>query len=180
MEMGRETMKSNTDHDLGKKRVIIRSPWHDNPIDYITNIEVPKFQSKFTERLAISSINTEVTRKLARLFFQHDLKLVVFSAAWCKDCQIVIPVLAKLYQMTKIPMKILGDVKVNQSGMPQWHVPPSPPEINELAVVKVPAIIILDDNNNELARIYEQPPEGYTLEQHMFKLLTGILEQGES
>ncbi|MHA1791104.1 MAG: TlpA family protein disulfide reductase [Promethearchaeota archaeon] len=157
-------------------RVIIRSFYFSDPIKYIEHIENQKNQAKFIEKLSMSRIDPEVTKKLEHVIKKNKLQLVVFSASWCKDCQQVIPVLAKIYQETQIPIKQLGNVKVNLKKPPQWHVPPSPPEINELDVKKIPAILILDQGNIEIARIYEQPPEGKSLEQHLLDTITNALK----
>ncbi|MHA1998907.1 MAG: TlpA family protein disulfide reductase [Promethearchaeota archaeon] len=165
-----DAAKNPAAYKVGDK-VIVKSFSFNDPTSYITNIQKASLQVKFTERLAVSRINTHVTSQLIEQIRKHKLKFVVFSADWCKDCWQVIPVLSKIYQFAKFPIRVLGGIKVNINTPPQWHSPPSPPEINFLEVEKIPAIIILDQKSIEIARIYEQPPPGKTLEQHLLKTI---------
>ena len=162
------------------KRVIVKSWSYDDPISYITNIDIAQYQVKFSEKLSTSRIRPEIASKLGQVVLENKLKFLVFSADWCKDSQEVLPLLAKIYQVTKIPMKILGGIKKNLNPPPAWKVPPSPPEILEYGVEKVPCILILDKNSYEVARVYEQPPPGKSLEQHLLNVIETHLENAES
>ena len=157
-------------------RVLIKSFSFPDPITYIEHINDASLQAKFTEKLAVSRISAEDAQKLGKFLYDNKLKFVVFSASWCKDCQTVIPLLAKINQIAKMPMQLLGDVKVNLQKPPQWHSPPSPPEINELDVKKIPAILVLNKNSKEIVRMYEQPPEGKSLEKYLVTIIQEALE----
>nr|MDO8088494.1 thioredoxin family protein [Candidatus Sigynarchaeum springense] len=152
-------------------RIIIKSFAYDNPITYIEHIDVPAHQVRFTEKLAMSRIIPAHAQKLGKAIRDRGLKLVVFSGSWCKDCQEVIPALAKICQVTDIPMKILGGAKFSQQKPPTWHVPPSPPEMNELNIERIPAILFVDKYGVEVLRYYERPPAGKSLEQHLLDLV---------
>jgi thiol-disulfide isomerase/thioredoxin len=148
-------------------RVIIKSFAYDDPVSYIEHIDTPSHQVKFTEKLTMSRINPEAAQKLGKAIRERELKLVIFSGSWCKDCQETIPILAKICQVTKIPMKILGGAKFSQQKPPTWHVPPSPPEMNDLNIERIPAILFIDKNGIEVLRYYERPPVGKSLEQYL-------------
>jgi hypothetical protein len=152
-------------------RVIIKSFAYDDPVAYIEHIETPAYQVKFTEKLTMSRINPETAQKLGKAIRDRGLKLVIFSGAWCKDCQEIIPILAKICQVTKIPMKLLGGAKFSQQKPPTWHVPPSPPEMNELGIERIPAILFIDKAGMEVLRHYERPPVGKSLEQHLLDIV---------
>ncbi|MEX2681972.1 MAG: TlpA family protein disulfide reductase [Candidatus Sigynarchaeota archaeon] len=152
-------------------RVIIKSFAYEDPISYIEHIDTPSHQVKFTEKLATSRVIPEIAQKLGKAIRDRKLKLVVFSGSWCKDCQEVIPALAKICQVTSIPMKILGGAKFSQQKPPTWHVPPSPPEMNELNIERIPAILFIDKNGVEVLRFYERPPAGKSLEHHLLDLV---------
>jgi thiol-disulfide isomerase/thioredoxin len=152
-------------------RVIIKSFAYDDPVSYIEHIDTPAHQAKFTERLTISRIVPGTAQKLGKAIRDRELKLVIFSGSWCKDCQETIPILAKICQVTKIPMKILGGAKFSQEKPPTWHVPPSPPEMNDLNIDRIPAILFLDKNGVEVLRYYERPPVGRSLEQHLLDII---------
>lgn len=170
---------SNGDRDAGTvdgpatgRKVIIRSFAFSDLIAYIEHVEPPLLQSKFTEKLAVSHVNPVDAQRLGRLVHENGLHLVVFSAAWCKDCQEVIPTLAKVNQIAAMPVKVLGGAKVNLQQPPQWHSPPTPPEFNELDIKKIPAILVIGKERRELARFYERPPPGKTLELHLLETVT--------
>ncbi|NMC06894.1 MAG: hypothetical protein GYA24_16870 [Candidatus Lokiarchaeota archaeon] len=155
----------------GTSRVIIKSFAYDDPISYIEHVDTPSHQVKFTEKLTMTRITPETAQKLGRAMRDRELKLVIFSGSWCKDCQEIIPILAKICQVTKIPMKILGGAKFSQQKPPTWHVPPSPPEMNELGIERIPALLFIDKNGIEVLRFYERPPVGKSLEQHLLDLV---------
>ena len=155
------------------KKIIIKSFAYDDPVAYIEHIETPGHQAKFIEKLSVSHINSEIVHKLGKMVHDQDLHFVIFSGSWCKDCQEIIPILAKIKQVTKIPMKIVGGAKINFAKSPKWGVP-SPPEMNALNIEKIPAILILDVNNHELARFYERPPPGKSLEHVLLELVSNI------
>ncbi|HME52646.1 MAG TPA: thioredoxin family protein [Candidatus Lokiarchaeia archaeon] len=157
------------------KKIIIKSFSYEDPVAYIEHIDTPSHQVKFTEKLSVSHINSEIVQRLGKMVRDRGLHFVVFSGSWCKDCQEIIPILAKINQVTRIPMKIVAGAKLNLMNSPKWG-PPSPPEMNEFNIEKIPAILILDTGNHELARFYERPPPGKSLEHVLLDLVTGIVK----
>lgn len=152
-------------------RVIIKSFAYDDPVAYIEHIETPAHQVKYTEKLTMSRIVPETAQKLGKAIRERELKLVIFAGSWCKDCQETVPILAKICQVTRITMKILGGAKFSQKKPPTWHVPPSPPEMNDLNIDRIPAILFIDKSGLEVLRFYERPPVGKSLEQHLLELV---------
>jgi len=153
------------------EKVLIKSFSYPDPVSYIEHIDQPGHQVKFTEKLTVSRINPETAQRLGKVIHDNNLKFVIFSGSWCKDCQEMLPVLAKIHQVTKIPMRILGGAKFSIEKPPTWHSPPSPPEMNDLGIEHIPAILILDKGNHEIARFYERPPMGKSLEQHLLDII---------
>jgi thiol-disulfide isomerase/thioredoxin len=171
-------MASNPD-----EKILVKSFSWTDPIAYIEHIDEPSQQVKFTEKLTVTRVKPEVAQKLGKLVRDYKLRFIVFSASWCKDCQEVLPALAKINQIANIPMKILGGAKINQlvqANGNKWHIPPSPPEMNTYNIEKVPAILILDGYLHEIARMYERPPPGKTLEAYLLGLIETALGLGKT
>jgi thiol-disulfide isomerase/thioredoxin len=164
------TMKQEAESN-GAKKIIIKSFAYEDPVAYIEHIDTPGHQVKFTEKLSVTHINSEVVQRLGKMVRDHGLHFIVFSGSWCKDCQEIIPILAKIKQVTSISMKIIAGAKLNLVIPPKWGSP-SPPEMNELNIEKIPAILILDKSNHELARFYERPPPGKSLEHVLLDLVS--------
>jgi len=49
-------------------------------------------------------------------------------------------------------------------------IPPSPPEVREFKVEKVPTIVVFDTSSRELGKIIENPAPGKTLEEEILQL----------
>lgn len=158
----------------GEKKIIIKSFAYDDPISYIEHIDTPSHQVKFTEKLSVSHINSEIVQRLGKMVHDKGLRFIVFSGAWCRDCQEILPILAKINQVTRISMKIIGGAKLNLAKQPKW-ASPSPPEMNELNIEKIPAILIINQGNHEVARFYERPPPGKSLERVLLDLVSKIV-----
>ncbi|MHA1848447.1 MAG: TlpA family protein disulfide reductase [Promethearchaeota archaeon] len=166
------------DYIPGNSRVMIKSAGYKNPRDYINEIKDPKTRGMFLKNLNAQKVNRSKVKELVKLIQDNKLQLLVFSASWCKDCQKVVPALCRIHEIAgNIPMVILGNIKVNLNKFPQWHSPPSPPEVNYLRIKKVPAILILNQDLIEITRIYEQPPSKKSLEQHLIDLISSTLEK---
>ena len=61
----------------------------------------------------------------------------------------------------------------SKSNAKKWAVPPSPVEVEEFKVVKIPYIVVLDMRGVKRGEIVENPRPGLTLEEE----LLGILER---
>jgi thiol-disulfide isomerase/thioredoxin len=96
--------------------------------------------------------------------------VVVFSAEWCPDCQRNVPILALLSRETGLEVRVFGHL-MRDPKRKGWKIPPSPPEVNEFKVVKIPHIAVLDMDGEVVGEIIENPPKGKTLEQALLDIL---------
>ena len=132
--------------------------------------EVSVNQPKFIRTLSNYVLDKDVTGKLAD--YSDDIVIVAFSAEWCKDCHRNIPILHHISDTTGIEVRVFGhlmrDVKNKDK---HWRIPPSPVEVEEFNVGKIPLIVILDMKGMQLGQLVENPPEGKTLEETMLKIL---------
>ena len=104
--------------------------------------------------------------------FVNDLTLIVFSAAWCKDCTEAIPVLLHLEKTLNLDIRVFGKVKsapLDQDH--QWAIPPSPPEIEDWGVTAIPWIAIFNKNGESLGEIVEKAVQKPTLEEELLFVL---------
>ena len=73
-----------------------------------------------------------------------DYLIIVFSAEWCPDCMRNVPVLDLLAEATGIEVRVFGHIMRDaKSNTRKWAIPPSPPEVEEFNVVKIPLIVVL-------------------------------------
>jgi len=136
---------------------------------YIESLEQP-FQKKFLARKQDYRLNAEATTWLAG--FAKDYTLVVFSAQWCKDCTMNIPVLALISEATGIRVRVFGGLKRDPlSHARKWRIPPSPPEVETFHIDKIPTIIALSRDGREIGRIVENPKLTPTLEQEICEII---------
>ena len=77
-------------------------------------------------------------------------------------------------------MKVLGGAKLKIKEPREWHMPPSPPEMNTYNIEKIPAILILDHDLHEIAHFYERPPPGKTLEAFLLSMIESALGLGKT
>jgi hypothetical protein len=136
--------------------------------DYLTHTTGP-FRDKANERMKTYKIDASVIEELKK--YVNKLFVIVFSAEWClKDCAPNVPVLALLANKTGLNVRVFGGLTRDPSNPKErWKVPPSPPEVKDFKVEKVPTIIIFDANGRELGKIIENPAPNKTIEE-------GILE----
>ena len=136
--------------------------------DYLesSKAKTPKFQNN----LDSYRLNPKTVDKLRK--YVNKASVVIFSAEWCKDCYSNVPILAQLNRDTGFEVLVFGhlarDVKNPEK---RWKVPPSPPEVKEFDVKKIPLITVLDVQGQVLGEIVENPPEGKTLEQALLNIL---------
>jgi hypothetical protein len=98
--------------------------------------------------------------------------IVAFSATWCKDCAVNIPVLALLSEVTGLEIRVFRGIKKDSlSPLHKWRIPPSPPEIESFKIDKLPSILIFDIAGNEMGRIVEAPKLLPTLEQELLETI---------
>jgi len=98
--------------------------------------------------------------------------IVAFSADWCKDCAVNIPVLALISEATGLEVRIFGGLKKDPlSHTRKWRIPPSPSEVETFYVDKIPHIMVLDIKGNEIGKIIENPREKPTLEEELLRII---------
>jgi thiol-disulfide isomerase/thioredoxin len=128
---------------------------------------------QFTERKLMYTLDENVIEEIKN--HSGNVTVVAFSAEWCPDCHKNIPVLCLLNEATGMEVRVFGhlmrDAK-NPGGM--WRVPPSPPEVKEFNVVKIPLILVLNEHGETIGAIVENPPEGQTLEEALLEILKTI------
>jgi thiol:disulfide interchange protein len=135
---------------------------------YIDSLGQP-FREKFLTRKQTYQLKQETINQLKQFADKHII--VAFSAEWCKDCAVNIPVLAFISEATGIEVRIFGGLKKDPlNPLKKWRIPPSPPEVETFHIDKIPLIILFDENGNEIGRIIENPHEP-TLEEEMLKII---------
>lgn len=129
----------------------------------------------FNQRLQKYELNSSAIEKLKS--YTKDAHVFVFSAEWCPDCHRNVPVLKLIADATGIETRVFGrimkDAKNSKPSTPEekWKVPPSPPELMEFKVFKIPYITVLNGQGEELGAVIENPSEGMTLEEALLDIL---------
>jgi thiol-disulfide isomerase/thioredoxin len=129
-----------------------------------------KAKDAFDTRSAEYKLDTTVMKELKKKAYAYTI--VAFSAEWCPDCLRNIPVLHLIAEATGMGIRVFGhlmrDAKSNER---RWAVPPSPPEVEEFNVVKIPLIVVLNKRGEKIGEIIENPPTGKTLEQALLDIM---------
>lgn len=116
------------------------------------------------------TINEDAANELRPLL--KDLRVVIFSAAWCGDCKRAMQVLLHLEREYGLNAMVFGGIKTDPLNKDvKWRVPPSPPEINEWGATAIPWIVFFDSNGNKVATLIEKPHVKETLEEEMLYIL---------
>jgi len=135
---------------------------------YMDGLEQP-FKDKFLMRKETYRLKQEAINQLKK--FAKEYIIVAFSAEWCKDCAMNIPVLALISEATYIEIRIFGGLKKDTlSQTSKWRIPPSPQEVKIFNVDKIPLIIVFNIDGKEIGRIIENPQEP-TLEEELLKIV---------
>jgi len=136
---------------------------------YIDSLEQP-FKEKFLAKKQAYKLQPEAVEQLKR--FAQKCVIIVFSAAWCKDCTENIPVLSLISETTGLEVWVFGGLKKDPlSQVCKWRIPPSPPEVITFKVDKIPLMIIVDMDGREIGRIVESPKKWPTLEQELYEII---------
>jgi len=136
--------------------------------DYLSSVadKAPAFE----KRKAEYEFDEGIIAKLREV--ASGAVVVAFSAEWCKDCHRNIPVLDLISEKTGLEVRVFGHLmRDTKSPDERWSIPPSPPEVKEFDVVKIPLIFVLNGDGEELGKIVENPPEGEALEESLLKIL---------
>jgi thiol-disulfide isomerase/thioredoxin len=124
----------------------------------------------FARHLEDYRLDEEATRMLRDL--AEGVVVFVFSAEWCPDCHRNVPVLKLIQDATGIEVNVFGHLKKDVSDASRlWKIPPSPPEVKDFEVNKIPLIVVLNMAGMMIGEIVENPPEGQTLEKALLDIL---------
>jgi len=136
--------------------------------DYLKSSE--EKTPRFAERKATYKLNKETVEKIKA--YTGSAVVVVFSAEWCPDCYNNVPVLGLLSEETGLEVRVFGHLMRNAKAPDErWAIPPSPPEVKDFNVIKIPLIIVLNEEGEKRGEIIENPPEGQTLERALLDIL---------
>lgn len=128
--------------------------------------ENPIFKQKHDEY----KIDETVTKKLTE--YANNTVIVAFSAEWCKDCHKNIPALDYISEATGIEIRVFGHLMRDAKGSKKrWRTPPSPVEVEEFNVIRIPHIVILNQDGKKIGEIIENPPEGKSIEKAILNIL---------
>jgi hypothetical protein len=137
--------------------------------DYINSLEEP-FKEKFLTRKQTYQPNQEAISQLKASAGKYII--IVFSAGWCKDCAVHVPVLAVINAVTGLEVRIFGGLKKDPLSQGcKWRIPPSPEGVKTFNVDKIPLIVIVDMEGREIGRIVENPARQHTLEQELCEII---------
>ena len=125
---------------------------------------------QFMERYQSYELEKEMETKLK--CHSHKNTIYAFSAEWCPDCYIHIPVLAHIQEKTGLKTRVFGHLMRDaKSSSRRWRIPPSPDEVELFDLVKIPSMYIIDNEGNKVGEIIERPSEGVTLERAVLDIL---------
>jgi len=100
--------------------------------------------------------------------------ILVFSAEWCPDCQRHVPVLGLISEATGLEVRVFGHLMRDpKRSRGYWSIPPSPEEVEEFSVRRIPTIFVLDREGRVMGEIVESPPAGKSLEAALLDILRG-------
>lgn len=137
--------------------------------DYIMNLD-GRLKGRFLERMETYGLKEDVVRELKD--YADKVFLLVFSAKWCPDCANNVPVLALLADKAGLEVRVFGGIMRDPlNPNEKWRVPPSPPEVREFKVERIPHIVIFDMKGQELGKIIENPDSKHTLEEEILQLI---------
>ena len=151
------------EHDLEKLRETSQTLK-----DYLASIAetAPGFAKRITEY----NLNERATKELMEC--TEGAVVIVFSAEWCKDCRRNVPVLGLIAEATGLEVRVFGHLMRNaKDPNERWSIPPSPGEVKEFDVVRIPLITVLNSNGEEIGEIVENPPECQSLEEALLDIL---------
>jgi len=125
---------------------------------------------RFMERFYGYKLDHGVADKIRK--HAGEAVVFVFSAEWCPDCHRNVPVLALIHEATGLEVRVFGHImRDSKSDTRRWAVPPSPREVEEFNVTKIPYIVVLSVDGEKRGEIVENPRPGLTLEEELLGLL---------
>ncbi|HUT82969.1 MAG TPA: thioredoxin family protein [Candidatus Bathyarchaeia archaeon] len=101
---------------------------------------------------------------------------VVFSADWCKDCKVNVAAFAKMLLIEPSIEAVFfkGIKSAPLDPEVRWRIPPSPPEVNEFDLRKIPTFYVLDKKGKQVGEMIENPEIKSTLEEELLYILENI------
>ena len=139
--------------------------------DVLEYIEASKEKApQYMERYASYELDKEVSTKIA--CHKDNYTVIAFSAEWCPDCYRNIPVLAHIQEKTGLKTLVFGHLMRDAKNPNRlWACPPSPVQVDEFKVVKIPHMFVLNNKGEVEGEIIENAPEGKTLERAILDIL---------
>ena len=138
---------------------------------YLEGLE-PRFREKFSINRQTYQPKLETMKQLKEVADRYVI--VAFSAGWCKDCSVVISILALISEATGLKVRIFGGLKKDPlSHTKKWRIPPSPPEVETFNVDRIPSVVIINKEGKEIGRVIEKPTRLPTLEEELLEIVKG-------
>lgn len=139
--------------------------------DVLEYIEASKEKApQYMERYDSYNLDEEIATKIG--CHSDKYTVIAFSAEWCPDCYRNIPVLAHIQEKAGLKTRVFGGLMRDAKNDDRlWACPPSPEQVDEFKVVKIPHMFILNKKGEVEGEIIENPPEGETLERAILDIL---------
>lgn len=132
-----------------------------------------KKTTDFIDQLDEYQLDKDVIENLGD--YSDDFLIFVFSAEWCPDCSRNVPVLKLISDEIGLEVRVFGNLVLDKKNPDKiWSVPPSPEQVTEFNVKRIPLIIILDKKGNKIGEIVENPPECLSLEETILQKISPI------
>jgi thiol-disulfide isomerase/thioredoxin len=124
----------------------------------------------FEENRRAYAPDSDVVTKLKR--FVDEVFVIAFSAEWCPDCHRNIPILGLIAEEAGLEINIFGHLmRAPEKPRGNWRIPPSPAEVEEFDVRKIPTIVVLNSDGDKIGEIVEKPPMGVSLERALLDIV---------
>lgn len=141
--------------------------------EYIDSLE-GKSGKELEENYQKYQPKKEIIKKLAEE--AKGYTFIAFSAVWCKDCKTNMAAFAKIVkeqpEIDAICFKGIKSAPLDPNI--RWRIPPSPKEVDEFNLERIPTIYILDSKGQQVAEMIENPKNKETLEEELLYLLENL------
>jgi thiol-disulfide isomerase/thioredoxin len=128
--------------------------------DYINTVRNPNSKHTMKHRVQEYQPKQDLVEKFSAIDSRYFM--VVFSAEWNAECRAQIPSLAKLLIAAKnnnVSVKVV-DFDENRDI------------VEEMRVLRIPAIVVHDKSWREIGRFVEKPQHGATLEEELWDIIS--------
>jgi len=134
-----------------------------------------KISGKYGEDTIESMNNYEPNKTIAKKLAEkaNGYTFVIFSATWCKDCKKNVGEFLKIISIEpSIDVLFYTDIKsAPLDPNVRWRIPPSPPEVDEFDLRKIPSFYILNKHGEVIGEMIENPQTKETLEEELVFIL---------